>query len=353
MSEDKRAEAIDAEALDVEALDVEALASWLEANVEGLQGPIRLTKFEGGQSNPTYRLDAASGSYALRRKPFGQLLKSAHAVDREFRVISALHNAGFTVPRPYALCEDEGVIGAMFYLMQLCEGEVHWDGRLPQKSPAQRRAIYLDLIGTLARLHAFEPEQVGLADYGRPGNYFARQIGRWSKQYRLAQTDQIPEVERLIAYLPETVPAQTRTSVIHGDFRIDNLIYGDSTVVAVLDWELSTLGDPLADLTYCLMQWTLPAEGGAGIEGLDYAQLGIPTLEEATAHYCQLSGVEAVTNLSWYFAYNLFRLVGIIQGVKKRMEQGNASSAKAAAVVARLPLLARAAWSHAMDAGAT
>lgn len=335
-----------------QALDLAKLGDWLEANVEGLRGPISLKKFDGGQSNPTYRIDAANGRYVLRRKPFGPVLKSAHAVDREFRVISALHAGGFTVPRTYALCEDEGVIGSMFYVMELVEGAIHWDGRLPEQTPEQRGAIYRSLVGTLARLHAVDHEQAGLGDYGRPGNYFARQIGRWTKQYRLAQTDEIPEVERLIAYLPETVPEQSRTSVIHGDYRIDNVIYQGTEAVAVLDWELSTLGDPLADLTYCLMQWTLPAEGGAGIAGLDYAALGIPTLDEAVAHYCELAGIDGVSNLSWYFAYNLFRLVGIIQGVKKRMEQGNASSAKAAEVVARLPHLAEAAWSHARDAGA-
>ncbi len=336
-----------------DAIDTEALGRWLEANVEGFEGPVTLEKFEGGQSNPTYRVEAGSGRYALRRKPFGPVLKSAHAVDREYRVISALHGAGFPVPRTFALCEDERVIGATFYLMELCEGTIYWNGALPTLQRSARREIYLEKMATLARLHALEPEALGLADYGRPGNYFARQIGRWTKQYRLAQTDEIAEVEQLIAYLPETVPAQSRTSVIHGDYRIDNLIYDGSKVVAVLDWELSTLGDPLADLTYCLMQWTLPAEGGAGLLGLDLAALGIPSLDEAVERYCQLSGIDRVSNLSWYFAYNLFRLVGIIQGVKKRMEQGNASSAKAAEVVAKLPLLAKAAWDHARAAGAS
>jgi len=334
-------------------IDLARLAPWLATHVEGFAGPVAVEKFTGGQSNPTYKLTAASGAYVLRRKPFGPVLPSAHAVDREYRLIAALHPTGFPVARPYALCEDDSVIGSAFYVMEMVEGRTFWDGSLP--AVADRRPIYDALIDRLADLHAIDPEAVGLGDYGPPGNYFERQVGRWTKQYRAAQTDDLPQVEKLIAWLPATLPKQDRVSIIHGDYRIDNLIYAHDTprVAAVLDWELSTLGDPLADFAYVAMNWAMPSgEHNASIGGLDLPALGIPTLDEITARYCARTGRDGVPDLDWYFAYNLFRLLGIVQGIKKRALDGNASSAKATEMAGRVPMLAQAAWGFARKAGA-
>jgi aminoglycoside phosphotransferase (APT) family kinase protein len=335
-------------------LNAEALGRWLEANVAGFAGPIVIDKFLQGQSNPTYRVQAASGDYVLRRKPFGPLLPSAHAVDREYRLLTSLHPIGFPVPRPMALCSDEHVIGSMFYVMEMVRGHAFWNGALPDQTPAERRALYEAMIDTLAQLHRIEPEAIGLQGFGRPGNYFARQIERWTKQYRAAQSEEIEAVEKLIDWLPRTVPEQTRTSIIHGDFRIDNLIFAvDSPrVAAVLDWELATIGDPFADFTYLAMNWTMPADGRAGLVGVDLLAAGIPTLEEVVELYCTAIGRDDIPDLHWYFAYNQFRLTSIIQGVKKRMQMGNASSANADETVARLVPLAEAAWANARLAGA-
>jgi aminoglycoside phosphotransferase (APT) family kinase protein len=335
-------------------IDERALDVWLGEHVEGYAGPLSVSQFKGGQSNPTYRLDTPTRSYVLRRKPFGPLLPSAHAVDREFRVISALFSAGFPVARPYGLCTDESVIGAMFYVMAMVDGRVFWDGALPDCDPAERRAIYESQIGTLARLHQLDHEVLGLGDYGKPGNYFARQVERWTRQYRAAELQPIPAMDRLIEWLPRTLPAQERTSIVHGDYRLDNLIYAPAApeVAAVLDWELSTLGDPLADFSYLMMNWALPADGRSGLAGLDLAALGIPTLEEAVALYCRLTGRNSVPDPDWYFAYNLFRLAGILQGIAKRIEVGTAASAHAREMAARTPKLAEAAWSFAIRAGA-
>ena len=336
-------------------LDLTRLEAWCRAAVPGFAGPIAAEKFAGGQSNPTYRLDATSGRYVLRRKPFGPLLPSAHAVEREYRLLSALHPTGFPVPRPYALCEDAEVIGAPFYVMDMVEGRTFWNGRLPEQDAAERRPIYEEMIGTLGRLHTIDPAAVGLADYGPGGNYFERQVRRWTKQYRAAETERIDEAERLIDFLPRTVPAQTRLSIIHGDYRIDNLIYApaEPRVAAVLDWELSTLGDPLADFAYLAMQWQMPAEAGsAGLLGVDFGESNIPDLDEATRLYRAAAGRDEVPRLDWYFAYNLFRLLGIVQGIKKRFLDGNASSDKAEEMAARVPMLAQTAWQFARRAGA-
>lgn len=334
--------------------DEAALARWLDGHVEGFSGPLDVHQFKGGQSNPTYRLDTPERAYVLRRKPFGPLLPSAHAVDREFRLISALATTGFPVPRAYALCEDPGVIGAMFYVMQAVDGPVYWDGALPGMTPAERRAVYEAMISTLARLHQTDFEALGLSDYGRPGNYFARQVERWTNQYRASETDRIEAAERLIEWLPRTVPEQARTSIVHGDYRLDNMIFTPEggRVAAVLDWELSTLGDPLADFSYLLMQWVMPADGRSGLAGLDLATLGIPSQEEAVEQYCSLTGRDGVPALDWYFAYNLFRLVGILQGIAGRVRDGTAASPQAKEMAARTPLLADAAWSFALKAGA-
>ena len=334
-------------------IDETALGQWLEANVEGFSGPFELKKFASGQSNPTYRITAASGEYVLRRKPFGPLLPSAHAVDREFRLISALYPLEFPVPEPLALCADERVIGAIFYVMELAKGRSYADGALPDFDPETRRRIYEQLVDTLADLHTIDPERCGLGDFGKPGNYFERQVMRWTRQYRDSETDYLPEMERLVAFLPETVPQQSRTAIVHGDYRIDNVLFdGDGTLTAVLDWELATLGDPLADFSYLAMQWAMPADGGAGLAGLDLPALGIPTLGEIVQRYSEQSGVPVAAALDWYFAYNLFRLAGIVQGIKKRVIDGTASNAEAAEMAKRVPMLAQAAWRFAERAGA-
>jgi aminoglycoside phosphotransferase (APT) family kinase protein len=334
-------------------LDVESLGRWLEANVEGFQGPFELTKFPSGQSNPTYRIRAASGDYVMRRKPFGKLLPSAHAVDREYRLLSALHPLDFPVPQPLALCDDPEVISAIFYVMEMAKGRPYANGALPDFDPPTRRLMYEQLIDTLADLHVIDPEAGGLGDFGKPGNYFERQVMRWTRQYRDSQTDYLPEMERLIAFLPESLPGQSRTSIVHGDYRIDNVVFdGDGTLTAVLDWELATLGDPVADFSYLAMQWMMPADGAAGLAGLDLAALGIPSLEDAVARYSERSGVPVGDKLDWYFAYNLFRLAGIVQGIKKRVIDGTASHAQAEEMAKRVPMLAQAAWSFAVRAGA-
>jgi len=339
-------------------LDAFKLAAWLEANVAGYEGPLEIFQYKGGQSNPTYRLDTPTRRYVLRRKPFGKLLPSAHAVDREFKVISALHKAGFPVAKTYGLCTDDSVIGSMFYVMEMVAGRIFWDGALPTLQPADRRAIYSAEIATLAQLHNYETEKIGLGDYGKPGNYFARQVERWSKQYRASETGRIEQMENLMKFLPRTVPQQERVSVVHGDYRVDNMIFeaDEPKVKAVLDWELSTLGDPLADFSYFLMLWHMPPStqgaGSSGIAGLDLATLGIPTIAEACDQYCALTGRKGIPELDWYFAYNMFRIAAILQGIAGRLRDGTAASAQAVETVKRIVPLAETAWSFAKKAGA-
>jgi aminoglycoside phosphotransferase (APT) family kinase protein len=334
-------------------LDEAALARWLEANVEGYRGPLSINQFRGGQSNPTYQLVTPGRKYVLRKKPGGKLLPSAHAVDREYRVISALHPTGFPVARPYALCADDSVVGAMFYVMEMVEGRVLWDGALPEMNPAERRATYENKIATLAQLHNTDYAAIGLSDYGKAGNYFARQIDRWSKQYKLSETETIEEMDRLIEWLPVTIPLGERTSIVHGDYRLDNLILhaSEPRVIAVLDWELSTLGDPLGDFTYYLMNWAMPHDGRAGLGGLDLAALGIPTLDETVALYCARTGRDGISELDWYFAYNAFRLACILQGIAGRIRDGTAASAHATEMVKRIGPLSQAAYMYARRAG--
>ena len=335
-------------------LDAEKLAQWMNANVEGFEGPVEVLKFAGGQSNPTYRLNANSGSFVLRRKPFGALLPSAHAVDREYKVIAGLYPTGFPVAKPFGLCTDDSVIGSMFYIMDMVEGRTIWDGAMPGSNPAERQATYAAMIDTLAALHNVDVEGAGLSDFGKPGNYFGRQVERWTKQYRLAETETMPEMERLIEWLPKTLPEQTRTSVVHGDYRIDNMIFDakEAKVVAVLDWELSTLGDPLADFTYVAMAWVTQNEGRSGVMDLDRVALGIPELDAMVERYCAATGRDGVPDMNWYFAYNFFRLAGIIQGIKKRVIDGTASSSHAQAMAERVFPLAESAWKFAEKAGA-
>src|SRR4051794_9338774 len=335
------------------ALDEKALGNWLEANVEGFMPPFELTKFAWGQSNPTYKITAASGDYVLRRKPFGKLLPSAHAVDREYRLLSALHPLDFPVPRPLAVCADPEVIGAIFYVMEPAVGRPYANGALPEFDAVTRRTMYEQLVDTLADLHNIDPAAAELGDFGKPGNYFERQVMRWTRQYRDSETDYIPQMERLISFLPETLPEQSRTSIVHGDYRIDNVVFDDDgTLTAVLDWELATLGDPVADFSYLAMQWMMPADGAAGLAGLDLDALGIPTLGDIVQRYSTRSGVPVSGQLDWYFAYNLFRLAGIVQGIKKRVIDGTASHAHAAEMASRVPMLATAAWNFARKAGA-
>ena len=335
------------------ALDEAALGAWLEANVEAFRGPFELAKFPSGQSNPTYRIDAGSGAYVLRRKPFGPLLQSAHAVDREYRLLAALSPLGFPVPRPFALCADPEVIGAIFYVMEMADGRSYANGALPVLEPEVRTKIYFGLVDTLAQLHSIDPEKAGLGDFGKPGNYFERQVARWTRQYRDSQTDDLPEMERLIEWLPATLPEQSRTSIVHGDYRIDNAMFdAEGRLTAVLDWELATLGDPIADFSYFAMQWVMPADGAAGLGGLDLKALGIPPLEQISERYRERSGIPVAARLDWYFAYNLFRLAGIVQGIKKRVIDGTASHARAREMAAKVPMLAETAWKFAQSAQA-
>ena len=336
------------------ALDEGALDAWMRKNVEGYAGPLTLRQFKGGQSNPTYELTTPTRTYVLRRKPPGVLLASAHAMDREFTVISALHAQGFPVARPYALCADDAVLGSMFYVMDKVEGRVLWDLKLPGLEPAERRAIYEAQTDALARLHGFDPVAIGLGDYGKPGNYFERQVGRWTKQYRASEIDPIPAMDRLIEFLPATLPAQGPTRIVHGDFRLDNLIVAADgpEIRAVLDWELSTLGDPMADFSYMLIGWVLPASQRNGVAGADLKALGIPTLEETVARYAERTGAGVPANLDWLLAYNLFRLAAICQGIAGRVRDGTAASAHARSMAAQVGPLSDAAWTYAKRAGA-
>jgi aminoglycoside phosphotransferase (APT) family kinase protein len=335
-------------------LDEAALAQWMGANVEGFEGPLRLTKFKGGQSNPTYKIQAKSGNYVLRRKPFGPLLPSAHAVDREYKVQAGMHKTGFPVARQYGVCTNDSVIGSWFYVMGMVDGRTIWNGAMPDSNPAERRAVYFEMIDVLAQLHNTPVEDAGLEDFGKPGNYFGRQVDRWTKQYRLSETETMPEMERLIEWLPSTLPEQTRTSVVHGDYRIDNAIFerGGTKILAVLDWELSTIGDPLADFSYVAMAWVTENGGRSGVMDLDRKALGIPELEEVVERYCAATGRDGIPDLNWYFAYNFFRLAGIIQGIKKRVIDGTASSAHAKAMSERVKPLAEASLAFAIKAGA-
>ncbi|MGV7122394.1 phosphotransferase family protein [Sphingopyxis sp. 550A] len=337
-----------------DALDETKLADWMRGNVAGFEGPLALSKFAGGQSNPTYKLSAPSGDYVLRRQPFGNLLPSAHAVDREFRVQRALRSAGLPVAHQYGLCVDEGVIGSWFYVMALVQGRTLWDGAMPDATVPQRRASYFAMTDTLAALHNVNVDRAGLAGFGREGNYFVRQIERWTKQYRLAETEPMPAMERLIRFLADSCPPQTRNTVVHGDYRIDNMIFARNApeIRAILDWELSTIGDPLADFSYFAMAWVNANNQRSGVEDLDRKQLGIPELEEISERYCAATNYPSIPDLTWYFAFNFFRLAAIMQGIRRRYEDGTASSAHAKTMSERVPVLADRAWEFAVRAGA-
>ncbi|HEX3406302.1 MAG TPA: phosphotransferase [Caulobacteraceae bacterium] len=330
--------------------DEAALDTWMQANVAGYQGPLEVRQFKGGQSNPTYQLVTPSKKYVMRRKPPGKLLPSAHAVDREYRVITALYPTGFPVAKTYGLCTDDGVIGTWFYVMDMVEGRIIWDQSMPMYTPAQRRPIYMAQVTTLAALHNTDYKAIGLEDYGRTGNYMARQIDRWTKQYKASETQAIDTIERLIEWLPKTCPADDQTSIVHGDYRLDNMVMHSTEprVIAVLDWELSTLGNPLADFTYFLMGWV----NGAMAAITDKKAHGAPDVDEVVAEYCRLTNRPGLPDLNWYFAYNIFRLAGIVQGIVGRARDGTANSPQAAAMSARVPALGAAAWRFAEKAGA-
>ncbi|MDJ0907991.1 MAG: phosphotransferase family protein [Woeseiaceae bacterium] len=313
--------------------DVAQLEAWMESHVESFRGPLTVQQFKGGQSNPTYLLTASSGRYVLRRKPPGKLLKSAHAVDREYRIISALYAADFPVPRPYVLCEDDEIIGTTFFIMEFVDGRIFWDLDLPDCEKEERAAIYDSANATIAQLHSYDWEALGLSDYGKPGNYFERQISRWIGQYRASETRTIEAMDALIDWLPENIPADESASIVHGDFRLDNMIVHptEPRVIAVLDWELSTIGHPLADFTYHLLTWQMPeiGIGSVGLRGKDLPSLGIPTEEEYVARYCERTGRREIANRSFYTAFNLFRLAAILQGIAGRVRDGTAASAHA------------------------
>lgn len=329
---------------DAHRFDEARLAEWLESSVEGFRGPLTVRQFRGGQSNPTYRLETPTARYVLRRKPPGQLLKSAHAVDREFRIISALHGAGFPVPRPVALCTDDSVVGTMFFVMAFVEGRIFWDLDLPACTRAERSAIYDDVNNTIASLHNFDYAALGLADFGKPGNYFERQVSRWTRQYRASETTRIDAMDRLIEWLPQHVPADDSTSIVHGDFRLDNMIIHpeEPRVIAVLDWELSTIGHPLADFTYHLLPWRMPEVGlgSIGLRNRDLATLGIPDEDSYVARYCERTGRPGIAHRGFYAAFNLFRLAAILQGIAGRVRDGTATSAHAREAAASVVPLA-------------
>jgi len=333
-------------------LALDRLEAWLRDHVEGFRGPVTAERFAGGQSNPTYKLAAASGNYVLRRKPPGALLPSAHAVDREFRVMRALAETPVPVPRVYALCEDDAVIGSAFYVMEHLDGRIFWDQRLPEiASPAERTAMFDSMNRVIADLHRVNYGAVGLGDFGRPGNYMARQIARWSRQYRASEIEPIAAMDRLIEWLPEHLPPESPPAIVHGDYRMDNLIFHKSEprVIGVLDWELSTIGDPLADFAYHVLTWRVTPELFRGLAGVDFAGLGIPDETEYVAAYCRRTGREQIAGWEFYLVYSLFRIAAILQGIAKRAIDGTAAGADAAEQGKLARPLAEQAWALAQS----
>lgn len=333
---------------DRQKFDEAALARYLASHVEGFAGPLTVSQFRGGQSNPTFRLDTPSRSYVMRSKPgpVARLLPSAHAIEREFRLLSALARTDVPVARVYALCEDESVIGRAFYIMECVEGRIFWDQHLPDVDPAERTAIYDEMNRVIATLHQVDYRAIGLEDFGRPGNYFSRQIGRWSKQYLASETEPIPAMNELIAWLPEHIPQGDETSIVHGDYRLDNMVFAkdEARVLAVLDWELATIGHPLADFSYNCMGWHIAPGQFRGIAGLDHARLGIPTEKAYIDMYCRRTGRDEIANWDFYIVYNMFRLAAILQGIAKRALDGTAASDRAEEAGRRARPLAEQAW---------
>lgn len=328
--------------------DLQRLEQYLQTRIEGLRGPLQIKAFEGGQSNPTYLLTASDARYVLRKKPAGTLLPSAHAVDREYKVISALYGSEVPVARPRLLCEDDAVIGTAFYVMDFVEGRIFWNPLLPGMTPAQRTAIYEETNRVAAALHNIDYRAVGLGDYGRADHYIERQISRWSKQYRASETERIEAMEQLIAWLPANIPPREASAIAHGDLRLDNMIFHPSEprVLAVLDWELSTIGHPLADFAYHMMAWRLGASEFRGFAGEDLAALGIPSEAEYLQRYCQRRGLAPIPADEWdfYLAFNMFRLAAILQGIMKRALDGTAASTQALENGRRARPIAEAGW---------
>ncbi len=337
-------------------LDAARLERYLSTNVAGFAGPLAVRQFKGGQSNPTYLLETPARGYVLRRKPPGKLLPSAHAVDREYRVIRALHAQGFPVAEPLAYCSDESVAGTPYYVMDYVDGRVFWEPQMPGSNPAERVAVYDSMNATIARLHALDPGNIGLGDFGRGENYVARQVERWSKQYRASETEKIDAMERLIDWLPKHIPHGGPVRLVHGDYRLDNLIIARDApkVLAVLDWELSTLGDPLADFSYHLMAWHMPhsesAAGTATLVGQDLNVLGIPSMIDYVDNYVARTGLDPRPHLSVYLAYNFFRIAAILQGIIGRVRDGTATSEFAPAKAEMIRPLADKAWGFAQQA---
>jgi aminoglycoside phosphotransferase (APT) family kinase protein len=334
--------------------NVGALESWMADKVSGFRGPIRVSQFKGGQSNPTYRIDSAGGAYVLRRKPPGQLLPGAHAVEREYRVLAALGRQNFPVPRVHGLCVDESVIGTAFYVMDMVEGRIFWEAQLPGLNREDRAAAFDSMNAAIARLHSYDPAEIGLGDYGKPTGFVERQVARWSKQYESdVEAGRMDAMDRLVGWLEKNLPADSgRSSVVHGDFRCDNLIFDTDrpAVRAVLDWELSTLGDPAADFTYHLLMYRMPSDLFAGLGGIDLEPLGIPSEDEYVAAYCRRTGRDHLPNKDYLVAFCLFRLAAIIHGIKGRVGRGTASSAHAVQMVQKLEPLAELAWAQAETA---
>jgi aminoglycoside phosphotransferase (APT) family kinase protein len=347
---------------DKHAFDIAALTAWLNANLDGFKGPLTVEMFKGGQSNPTYKLNTPGKSYVMRAKPgpVAKLLPSAHAIEREFAVMRGLYGTDVPVAQMHCLCTDESIIGRAFYIMEFVAGRVLWDQALPGMTTTQRREIYVEMNRVMAALHTVDYAKQGLASYGKPGNYFERQIGRWSKQYQASITTPIPEMDELIAWLPTHMPASaldaSKTSIVHGDYRLDNMVFHptEPRVLAVLDWELSTLGHPLADFSYHCMAWHIPPGSFRGIGGLDHAALGIPSEDEYIRMYCERTHLttpeELKADWNFYLAYNLFRMAAILQGIAKRVEAGTAASAQAVSSAAGARPLAQMAWKFAQKA---
>jgi aminoglycoside phosphotransferase (APT) family kinase protein len=330
------------------------IESWMREHIDGFRGPLAAERFEGGQSNPTYRLVSGAGSFVLRRKPKGQLLPSAHQVDREYRVMRALATTAVPVPRVYGLCEDDAVIGSAFYVMEFLAGRIFWDPRLPGLAPSEGQAMFKSMNAVIAALHSVDYVPVGLAEFGRPGNYMARQIARWSRQYQASETDKQPAMDRLIQWLPRHLPPEGAARIVHGDYRIDNLIFHptEPRVIGVLDWELSTLGDPLADFAYHAMAWRVTPELFRGLAGADLSALGIPTEEAYVAAYCERTGRNRSPDWEFYMVYSLFRLAAIMQGIAKRAIDGTAASSEAVELGRKARPTGEQAWALARSLGA-
>ena len=337
--------------------DEAALDAYLRDHVEGYQSPLAVEQFKGGQSNPTYKLTTPNQAYVLRRKPPGNLLPSAHAVDREYKVIAALHRLGLPVARPHVLCEDDSIIGTTFYVMDFAAGRVFWEPHMPGLEAGERAGIFDAMNRFMAELNSVDYEAAGLGDFGKPEGYVARQIARWSKQYKASETQKIANMDRLMGWLPDAAPSSGQSSLVHGDFRLDNcIIHADRPAIrAVLDWELSTLGDPIADFTYHLMQWRMPpSETGAGVGSLvEHLDLpGIPAMEDYVASYCERRGLDGIPDLDTYLAYNFFRMAAIFQGIVGRVRDGTAANPRAAEMADLVEPMADVAWDYAKKAGA-